>query len=93
MKKIKRLIGEGFIHSEVPHNPDLSIIPNHVHLRGQEDGKVPMTALMCAPSIEVPHRLLGVGVYRLRIFLDLQLLSCQPVVFRWRLRPFLSCLS
>lgn len=57
-----------------------------------------MTALICAPSTEVPRIPLGMEVHHLRIFLDLHLLlgfhvaareSWHPVVLRWRLQPFL----
>lgn len=38
------------MHLKVLSNPDLSITPKQVSLR-EEEHQVPMTALICAPSV------------------------------------------
>lgn len=55
------------MHLKVLSNPDLSIIPKQVSFR-EEEHQVPMTALICAPSVQVPSVLLGVEAHHLRIF-------------------------
>lgn len=55
------------MHLKVLSNPDLSLTPKQVSFL-EEKYQVPMTALICAPSVEVPSLFLGMEVHHLRIF-------------------------
>lgn len=55
------------MHLKVLSNPDLSLIPKQVSFR-EEEHQVPMTALICAPSVQVPSLPLGMEAHHLRIF-------------------------
>lgn len=55
------------MHLKVLSNPDLSITPKQVSFQ-EEEHQEPMTALICAPSVEVPSLFPGMEVHHLKIF-------------------------